>query len=99
MMRVKASGPKRSLYWRATTLDDYTGDIWDEAKDFGDAEQREQIDAIGENSLLPPAADNEERLDSAGHHDRGPARHAPARLGPARPLAPGDGGARGRRRR
>ena len=60
VMRVKASGPKRSLYWRATTLDDYSGDIWDEAKEFGDAEQREQIDAIGENSLLPPAADNEE---------------------------------------
>ena len=60
MMRVKASGPKRSLYWRATTLDDYTGDIWDEAKDFGEAEQREQVDAIGENTLLPPAAANED---------------------------------------
>ena len=60
VMRVKASGPKRSLYWRATTLDDYTGDIWDEAKDFGDAEQREQIDAIGESSLLPRAATNED---------------------------------------
>ena len=60
VMRVKASGPRRSLYWRATTLDDYTGDIWDEAKDFGDAEQREQIDAIGENSLLPRAATNED---------------------------------------
>jgi transglutaminase-like putative cysteine protease len=60
VMRVKASGPKRSLYWRATTLDDYTGDIWDEAKEFGDAEQREQIDAVGENSLLPQAAANEE---------------------------------------
>jgi len=60
VMRVKASGPKRSLYWRATTLDDYTGDIWDEAKDFGDSEQREQIDAVGENSLLPQAAANED---------------------------------------
>jgi transglutaminase-like putative cysteine protease len=60
VMRVKASGPKRSLYWRATTLDDYSGDIWDEAQDFGDAEQREQIDAVGENSLLPPAAADEE---------------------------------------
>ena len=60
VMRVKASGPKRSLYWRATTLDDYTGDIWDEAKDFGEAEQREQVDAIGENTLLPPAAANED---------------------------------------
>ena len=28
--------------------------------DFGDAEQREQIDAIGENSLLPRAATNED---------------------------------------
>jgi transglutaminase-like putative cysteine protease len=60
VLRVKASGPKRSLYWRATTLDDYTGDVWDEAKEFGDAEQREQIDAIGENSLLPQAAANED---------------------------------------
>ena len=60
VMRVKASGPKRSLYWRATTLDDYTGDIWDEAKEFGDSEQREQIDAVGENSLLPQAAANED---------------------------------------
>jgi protein-glutamine gamma-glutamyltransferase len=60
VMRVKASGPKRSLYWRATTLDDYTGDIWDEAKDFGDAEEREQVDAVGENSLLPQAAANED---------------------------------------
>jgi protein-glutamine gamma-glutamyltransferase len=60
VMRVKASGPKRSLYWRATTLDDYSGDIWDEAKDFGDAEEREQIDAVGENSLLPPAAADEQ---------------------------------------
>jgi transglutaminase-like putative cysteine protease len=60
VMRVKASGPRRSLYWRATTLDDYSGDIWDEAKDLGSAEQREQIDAVGENSLLPQAAANEE---------------------------------------
>jgi protein-glutamine gamma-glutamyltransferase len=60
VMRVKASGPKRSLYWRATTLDDYSGDVWDEAKDFGDSEEREQIDAVGENSLLPQAAANED---------------------------------------
>ena len=25
VMKVKVEGPKRSLYWRATTLDDYTG--------------------------------------------------------------------------
>ncbi len=58
VMKVKASGPKRSLYWRATTLDDYTGQIWDEDLQLGDAEQRDQIDAGG--PLLPePAADEE----------------------------------------
>ena len=30
VMRVKVPGLKRSLYWRATTLDDYTGLVWDE---------------------------------------------------------------------
>jgi transglutaminase-like putative cysteine protease len=56
--RVKVPGSQRSLYWRATTLDDYTGLIWDEDLQLGDAEEREQIDASG--PLLPEASANED---------------------------------------
>jgi protein-glutamine gamma-glutamyltransferase len=58
VMRVKVPGGKRSLYWRATTLDDYTGLIWDEDLVLGEASEREQIDASG--PLLPEAAGDEE---------------------------------------
>jgi len=60
VLRVKVSGSKRSLYWRATTLDDYTGQIWDEDLELGEATQREQIDAVGENAFLPAAAADED---------------------------------------
>jgi transglutaminase-like putative cysteine protease len=60
VLRVKVSGSKRSLYWRATTLDDYAGQVWDEELSLGEAEQREQIDAVGRNPLLPEAAAIEE---------------------------------------
>jgi transglutaminase-like putative cysteine protease len=58
VLRVKVPAGKRSLYWRATTLDDYTGLIWDEDLQLGEASQREQIDASG--PLLPEAAGNED---------------------------------------
>jgi transglutaminase-like putative cysteine protease len=58
VMRVKVSGARRSLYWRATTLDDYTGQVWDEELELGEPEQREQVDV--ENALLPEAAANED---------------------------------------
>lgn len=58
VLRVKVPGSRRSLYWRATTLDDYTGLGWDEELNTGDPEEREQIDASG--PLLPEAAKNED---------------------------------------
>ncbi|HEX2044817.1 MAG TPA: transglutaminaseTgpA domain-containing protein [Gaiellaceae bacterium] len=58
VLRVKVDGPRRSLYWRATTLDDYTGQAWDEDLALNEAEAREQVDADGE--LLPAAARDEE---------------------------------------
>jgi transglutaminase-like putative cysteine protease len=58
VLRVKVPGLRRSLYWRATTLDDYTGLIWEENLELGEASEREQIDATG--PLLPEAASNEE---------------------------------------
>ncbi|MGH3039375.1 MAG: transglutaminaseTgpA domain-containing protein [Gaiellaceae bacterium] len=58
VLRVKVSGVKRALYWRATTLDDYTGLTWDEDARLGEATEREQIDAS--SPFLPEAARDEE---------------------------------------
>lgn len=60
VLRIKVEGPRRALYWRATTLDDYTGQTWDESLALDEAEETEQIDAVGQNPLLPQAARNED---------------------------------------
>jgi protein-glutamine gamma-glutamyltransferase len=60
VLRVKAGGARRSLFWRATTLDDYTGQAWDEHLELADSEDDEQVDAVGRNRFLPEAARNEE---------------------------------------
>jgi transglutaminase-like putative cysteine protease len=60
VLKVKVSGSKRSLYWRATTLDDYTGEAWNEDPRLGNPEPREEIDAVGRNPLLPQAAADED---------------------------------------
>jgi transglutaminase-like putative cysteine protease len=45
--RIRVPGPQRGLYWRATTLDDYTGNGWQENLNVGPASERDQIDATG----------------------------------------------------
>jgi transglutaminase-like putative cysteine protease len=50
VFRVRIPGPQRNLYWRATTLDDYTGSGWQEDLDLSEAAQREQFDAPGLNA-------------------------------------------------
>jgi transglutaminase-like putative cysteine protease len=57
VLRVKVPGLQRSLYWRATTLDDYTGTAWTEDLELGEPEEREEIEADG--PLLPEAAGDE----------------------------------------
>ena len=59
VLRIKAEGARRTLYWRATTLDDYTGTEWQEDLRLSPAEERGEIDAIGRNPLLPRAARDE----------------------------------------
>jgi transglutaminase-like putative cysteine protease len=56
VFKVKASGPRRGLYWRATTLDEYTGTAWEEDRRFGQDSQAEQIDASRRDRFLPAAA-------------------------------------------
>jgi transglutaminase-like putative cysteine protease len=58
VLRVRVPGLRRSLYWRSTTLDDYTGLIWEENLQLDEASERDQIDAS--SPLLPEAARNEE---------------------------------------
>jgi protein-glutamine gamma-glutamyltransferase len=55
VLRIRVTGPQRSLYWRATTLDDYTGNGWQENLEL-DAESREtEIEA----SELPARASHQ----------------------------------------
>jgi transglutaminase-like putative cysteine protease len=55
VFKIKVSGSERSLFWRATTLADYTGNGWQESLDLGPATQGE-IDAVG----LPTEAHDQE---------------------------------------
>jgi len=57
VMRVKVEGPKRSLYWRATSLDDYSGTTWNESLELaGRANPNEAIDVLVADPYLPRAA-------------------------------------------
>ena len=58
VLKIKTEGQKRSLYWRATTLDDYTGTGWQEALDLNTESDSNQIDS-GSLALLPAAARNQ----------------------------------------
>jgi protein-glutamine gamma-glutamyltransferase len=55
VLKIETSGPKRNLYWRATTLDDYTGSGWQEALNLNTESRSNQIDSDSA-ALLPPAA-------------------------------------------
>ena len=54
VLRIKA--PERSLYWRATTLDEYTGVGWSEDLDPGPPMPAEQLLEPPGDPLLPAAA-------------------------------------------
>ena len=62
VLKIKVPGPRRSLYWRATTLDAYVGDVWREEFDVADTVQTgEPIDIAPYDPLLPVAARDEDR--------------------------------------
>jgi transglutaminase-like putative cysteine protease len=58
VLRIKA--PERSLYWRATTLDEYTGVGWRESLDPGPPLDVQEFSGALQDPLLPEAARNEE---------------------------------------
>jgi protein-glutamine gamma-glutamyltransferase len=47
VLRIRVSGPQRGLFWRATTLDDYTGNGWQENLELGPPSVRDQFDVPG----------------------------------------------------
>jgi transglutaminase-like putative cysteine protease len=55
VLKIRVAGSQRSLFWRATTLSDYTGTDWQESLDLGEITQG-QIDAVG----LPTDAQQED---------------------------------------
>jgi transglutaminase-like putative cysteine protease len=61
VLKIHVPGPERSLYWRATTLDEYSGTHWREDLTFrGGPEDAEEIQVIGRDPLLPERAGNED---------------------------------------
>jgi transglutaminase-like putative cysteine protease len=61
VLRIKVDGPRRSLYWRATTLDTYSGTVWREdlVADTRAVAASGAIDVAGVDELLPRAASDE----------------------------------------
>jgi transglutaminase-like putative cysteine protease len=63
VLRVKTSGPQRYLYWRATTLDSYSGTGWRESLErTALVPAGETVDVAEDDPLLPRAAKNAEEL-------------------------------------
>ena len=60
VLKVQVEGPRRSLYWRATTLDEYNGENWLETQALGEAQTgAETIDVTTGDPLLPAAASDD----------------------------------------
>ncbi len=61
VLKIQTDGPRRQLYWRATTLDEYNGSNWLETQSLGEEEPAaETIDVGGDDPLLPEAASDSE---------------------------------------
>ena len=71
--------PARSVYWRATTLDAFTDDHWDEDLYALYAEVPSNPVTLTDDPLLPAAARDPVRLDAGRRDDRRAARRAPRR--------------------
>ena len=63
VLKVRVPGPRRALYWRATTLDEYTGTNWREILKHlpNSLVDAEQIDMEDYDPLLPKAAEDEDK--------------------------------------
>ena len=63
VLKVRVAGPRESLYWRATTLDEYTGTAWEEQLLLPDGATRteETVDLSEADPLLPGRARDDDR--------------------------------------
>jgi transglutaminase-like putative cysteine protease len=101
VLRVDVEGGEsRKLYWRATTLDEYTGVGWREALRLSPARRVREIDELGLDPLLPEKAADEDgwvRQDVevgalADNHLIASAQPVRWRPGTTRPVRVADGG-------
>jgi transglutaminase-like putative cysteine protease len=61
VLRVRVPSTARSLYWRATTLDEYTGWVWRESLEgLGEPQSAETVDVTPLDSMLPREARDED---------------------------------------
>ena len=96
---LKVRGPSRPLYWRATTLDLFSGHRWVQERRFVADERRGTI-ALAGDPLLPRAARDPERWVSVdvtvealrGRHVIGPATPVEYRTGNLPPVRVADSG-------
>jgi transglutaminase-like putative cysteine protease len=57
VLKVNVDGPRRALYWRATTLDEYNGTGWIETQNLGEVQEpQDSIDVAAGDPLLPAGA-------------------------------------------
>ena len=87
VLKIKTEGQKRNLYWRATTLDDYTGTGWQESLDLTTESDSNQIDSDS-LALLPGGRPQPGQLGQAGRDRGGAQGQPPDRLGAADALGP-----------
>jgi protein-glutamine gamma-glutamyltransferase len=55
VLKIRVPGPRRSLYWRATTLDEFTTEVWREKLQFAGV-VGDRVEVADVDSLLPEAA-------------------------------------------
>ena len=60
VLRVRVPSTARSLYWRATTLDEYNGWVWDERLDLGGRSPAQTVDVTALDAMLPREAQDED---------------------------------------
>jgi transglutaminase-like putative cysteine protease len=62
VLEITVPDTDKKLYWRATTLDVYVGDVWREDFDVVETIRTgDEVDVVGVDPLLPRAARNEDR--------------------------------------
>jgi protein-glutamine gamma-glutamyltransferase len=59
VLKIRVPGPRRSLYWRATTLDEFTTEVWRERLEYAGV-VGDRVEVTNVDPLLPEAAHDDQ---------------------------------------